>query len=254
MELLNLPARLDDLIDYTRQQHPGGGALAHLTDAVLVANHLGDVADHLVGHFVDQARRAGASWTEIGQAMGVSKQAAQKRFVPRPEEIEANSGRYDKFTERAKRVLLNSQEEARRMGKRQANSLHVVLGLLAESEGIAALAINAQGVELDQLRQAARQALEDRADESETPPEHLPPPTPIEFGADATKALEMALREALRFGHNYIGTEHILLGLLRADETAGARLLTDAGVTHQQSEEWILAALEGYRRARASGS
>ena len=58
-------------------------ALDQLTDAVLAADHLGEVADHLIGHFVDQARRSGASWTDIGRSMGVSKQAAQKRFVPK---------------------------------------------------------------------------------------------------------------------------------------------------------------------------
>ena len=75
------PVRLDDLIDAITSVHPE--ALDQLTDAVLAAEHLGDVADHLIGHFVDQARRSGASWTESGKSMGVTKQAAQKRFVPK---------------------------------------------------------------------------------------------------------------------------------------------------------------------------
>jgi len=66
--------RLDELIDAIRKTHPG--PLDQLTSAVLAADHLGDVADHLIGHFVDQARRSGASWTEIGRSMGVTKQAA----------------------------------------------------------------------------------------------------------------------------------------------------------------------------------
>ena len=77
--------RLDDLITLVKSHHPDGDALERLGDAVAIGEHLGEVADHLIGHFVDQARRAGASWTEIGRHMGVTKQAAQKRFVPRAE-------------------------------------------------------------------------------------------------------------------------------------------------------------------------
>ena len=75
--------RLDDLINAITGVHHD--PLEQLTDAVLAAEHLGEVADHLIGHFVDQARRSGASWTDIGKCMGVTKQAAQKKFVPRPE-------------------------------------------------------------------------------------------------------------------------------------------------------------------------
>src|SRR6476659_4763319 len=73
--------RLDDLIDAIKKVHTD--ALDQLSDAVIAADHLGEVADHLIGHFVDQARRSGASWSDIGASMGVSKQAAQKRFVPK---------------------------------------------------------------------------------------------------------------------------------------------------------------------------
>ena len=76
------PVRLDDLIAAVKKVH--SEPLEQLADAVLVAQHIDEVADHLIGHFVDQARRSGASWTEIGRSMGVTKQAAQKRFVPRP--------------------------------------------------------------------------------------------------------------------------------------------------------------------------
>jgi hypothetical protein len=77
---LTPPVRLDDLINAITKVHDQ--PLDQLADAVLAADHLGDVADHLIGHFVDQARRSGASWTEIGRSMGVTKQAARKRFIP----------------------------------------------------------------------------------------------------------------------------------------------------------------------------
>src|ERR687893_1404032 len=86
--------RLDDLIQAIKKVHDD--ELDQLTDAVLAADHLGDVADHLIGHFVDQARRSGASWTDIGRSMGVSKQAAQKRFVPKgpgePSDLDPEQG------------------------------------------------------------------------------------------------------------------------------------------------------------------
>lgn len=75
------PVRLDDLIEAIKKVHTD--TLEQLSDAVVAAEHLGDVADHLIGHFVDQARRSGASWTDIGRSMGVTRQAAQKRFVPK---------------------------------------------------------------------------------------------------------------------------------------------------------------------------
>src|SRR5580693_10033510 len=75
------PVRLDELINAINQVHTD--VLDRLSDALLAAEHLGEVADHLIGHFVDQARRSGASWTDIGKSMGVTKQAAQQRFVPK---------------------------------------------------------------------------------------------------------------------------------------------------------------------------
>src|SRR3954454_11851530 len=103
--------RLDDLIAAIKQGRPD--VLDQLSDAVLAGDHLGDVADHLVGHFVDQARRSGASWTEIGRSMGVTKQAAQKRFVPKAADeqsaLDPSQG-FGRFTDRARKVVVVSQE------------------------------------------------------------------------------------------------------------------------------------------------
>src|SRR6266540_558286 len=114
------PVRLQDLITHVTGERPDGSALEHVSDAVLVSEHLGELAGDLVAHFVDRARRAGASWAEIGQSMGVSKQAAQKRFVPKKSEAsELLDGLlgdevFAQFTDRARRVLVRAQEEARR--------------------------------------------------------------------------------------------------------------------------------------------
>src|SRR6188474_2713232 len=100
---------LDTLIHAIKSVHTD--ALEQLTDAVLAADHLGEVADHLIGHFVDQARRSGASWSDIGRSMGVSKQAAQKRFVPKegPDPAEG----FSRFTDQARQVVVAAQQAAR---------------------------------------------------------------------------------------------------------------------------------------------
>src|SRR5215470_17726008 len=107
--------RLDDLIEAIKNAH--ADPLEQLTGAVLAADHLGDVADHLIGHFVDQARRSGASWTEIGRCMGVTKQAAQKRFVGKePAPAPEGTSGFSRFTPRARNVVMAAQEAARAAG------------------------------------------------------------------------------------------------------------------------------------------
>src|ERR1017187_5140533 len=117
--------RLDDLIDAITKTH--SDALDQLSDAVIAADHLGDIAAHLIGHFVDQARRSGASWTEIGKSMGVTKQAARKRFVPKvpgePAEIDANDG-FSRFTPRARNVVMSAPNETRAAGNDEIRAPH----------------------------------------------------------------------------------------------------------------------------------
>src|SRR3954453_24264340 len=115
--------RLDDLIEAIKKTH--SAALDQLTDAVVAADHLGDIADHLIGHFVDQARRSGASWTEIGRRMGVTQQPAQKRFVPKADvELGPEEG-FRPFTPRARQVVVASQEEARAAGNDPIAPAHI---------------------------------------------------------------------------------------------------------------------------------
>lgn len=154
------PVRLDDLIDAIKKVH--SGALEQLSDAVIAADHLGDVADHLIGHFVDQARRSGASWTDIGKSMGVTRQAAQKRFVPKdpgePSDLDPSQG-FSRFTDRAKNVVMAAQNEARAAGNDEIRPEHLALGLLSEPEALAAKSITAQGVSLEAVREAVAEVL-----------------------------------------------------------------------------------------------
>src|SRR2546421_163207 len=152
---LTQSVRLDDLIDSIKKVH--ADPLEQLTDAVLVADHLGEVADALIGHFVDQARRQGRSWTEIGSSMGGTKQAAQN--------------------------------EAKARGNAAITIGHLVLGLLSEPEAIAARAIEAQGLSLARVREVAERTLPAPADG--TVPELVP------FDDAAKAVLEGTFREAL---------------------------------------------------------
>ncbi|MGJ5754249.1 ClpA/ClpB-like protein [Streptomyces puniciscabiei] len=217
--------RLDDLIEAIKKAHHE--PLEQLQDAVIAADHLGDVADHLIGHFVDQARRSGASWTEIGRSMGVTRQAAQKRFVPK-ESTDLDPGDFSRYTPRARNVVMAAHNEAVAARNPEGRPEHLVLGLLAEPEGIAAKAITEQGVLLDAVRQAATAAL---------PPAAENVPDLVPYGPDAKKALELTFREALRLGHNYIGTEHILLALLEQENGQG--VLSGLGVTKAATEAYL---------------
>ncbi|MFI7022669.1 Clp protease N-terminal domain-containing protein [Micromonospora sp. NPDC049900] len=228
---MNNPVRLDDLIQAIKQAHPD--ALDQLTDAVMVADHIGEVADHLIGHFVDQARRSGASWTEIGRSMGVTKQAAQKRFVAKSdaEPIDPQQG-FNRFTPRARNVVMASQNEARAAGNTEIGPVHLVLGLLAEPEALAMYVLAAGGVTAEAVREAATAAL---------PPSTGASPDLIPYDAAGKKALELTFREALRLGHNYVGTEHILLALLEQEDGEG--VLTGLGVDKAAVETATTAAL-----------
>ncbi|MGF6882327.1 hypothetical protein ABIA39_002926 [Nocardia sp. GAS34] len=224
--------RLDDLIEGIKRARPDD-PLEQLADAVVTAGHLSEVADHLIGHFVDQARRSGASWTDIGRSMGVTKQAAQKRFVPKGGDsaMDPNAG-FARFTDRARKVVVAAQEEARRAGNPEIQVEHLVLGLLSQPEGLAAQAIIAKGISLDAVRRVAEAALPPTADEL---------PALIPFDGQARKVLELTYRQALRLGTNYIGTEHELLALLEQEDGSG--ILSGLGLDHADMEKTIIAQL-----------
>ncbi|MEU3063040.1 Clp protease N-terminal domain-containing protein [Streptomyces subrutilus] len=228
------PVRLDDLIEAIKKVHPD--TLEQLSGAVVAAEALGDVADHLIGHFVDQARRSGASWTDIGRSMGVTRQAAQKRFVPKADKegepgLDPNQG-FGRFTPRARNVVVAAQNEARAAGNAEIRTEHLALGLLAEPEGLAVAALTARGVTADQVRAAAA---------ADLPPALPEVPDLVPFDASAKKALELTFREALRLGHDYVGTEHVLLALLELEHGTGP--LSGLGVDKAAVEAYVTAAL-----------
>ena len=216
--------RLDDLIGAIRHAH--ADPLRQLTDAVIVADHLGELADSLVGHFVDQARRSGASWTEIGASLGVTKQAAQKRFVsklPGGDIGDPDSG-FARFTPRARNVIVAAHNVALAARSSEVDLPHLVLGLLRERAAIAARVLVDQGVDLDDLEAKTRQRLPDPVPDDEELGDVVP------YSAGARAVLQATLGEALRLEHNYVGTEHILLALLaeHPDALADVHVARDA--------------------------
>ena len=230
--------RLDELIDRIEQVHDD--ALDQLSGAVSAAEHLGEVADHLVGHFVDQARRSGASWADIGRSMGVSKQAVQKRFVPRGTagglDVEGDSSR---FTRRAKNALMAAHNHAAAVGNDAITVEHLVLGLLDDPDSLGAQALTAMDVSAAELRATLAAAL---------PPAVAQVPVLMPYDAAAVKVLELTAREALRLGHDYVGTEHLLLALL--EHEAGSGHLTALGVDKAAVESHVVAAVEAVREAQ----
>lgn len=237
---MTLPYRLDDLIEGIKKARPDN-ALDQLSDAVVAAGHLTELADHLIGHFVDQARRSGASWTDIGASMGVTKQAAQKRFVPKAPGDAADAAIMDpnagfaRFTPRARNVVVTAQEIARSAGNDRIVIGHLVLSLMAEQDALAAKELLNQGVALESVIEAATATL---------PPSAGEVPALIPFEPEAKKVLELTFREALRMGHNYIGTEHILLALLEQENGTG--VFAGLGVEKSTTEAHLVELLSGF--------
>lgn len=238
---LTNPVRLDDLISAIKKAH--SEPLEQLIDAVIAADAIGEIADHLIGHFVDQARRSGASWTDIGKAMGVTKQAAQKRFVPKvpefdPAALDPNAG-FGRFTPRARNVVVVSQNTAHEARNTEITPEHLLLALFAEPDGLAAKLLENQEITAEKARAVI--TLPPAADEV---------PALIPFSGGAKKALELTFRQALRLGHNYIGTEHILLALAEAEGEDGP--LHRLGADPQRFETELADALAPFVKGQAS--
>ena len=246
---MSSPVSLDTLITYVKVLRPSGSPLDNLSDAVTVSTQLSEQADSLIGHFVDQARRSGASWSQIGASMGVTKQAAQQRFVPRgPVKDTTGFGDFSRFTTRARSVVAVAEDLALAADVAVIGSDHLAAGLMAEPDGLAAKAIVALGVSAGQLRAAFGLPEAAPAAEAETSAERVP------LGPGAVATLRGALRQALHLGHNYIGTEHILLGLVDEQDSTAATL-AGLGVTKPAVQEQMTAAFAALQASRnPSGS
>ena len=218
--------RLDDLIAAVLSAHEE--PLERVARALALGRRLDDLADSLIDHFVDQARRSGASWTEIGRSLGVTKQAAQKRFSAKSAPtLDASQG-FSRFTEQARRAVVAAQEEARNAGNDRITVAHLLLGLLSNPDGGAAALIAVQGIDLDLVRQTARATL---------PPSAVHVPALVPFDPHARAALERTFSEAERLDHEHVGTEHMLTAILAVEDGTG--VLAGLGLRADEVEKGL---------------
>jgi ATP-dependent Clp protease ATP-binding subunit ClpC len=150
---------------------------------------------------------------------------------------------FERFTDRARRVVVLAQAEARMLNHNYIGTEHILLGLVHEGDGVAARALASLDVSLEVVRREVEQFI---GRGQAAPAGHIP------FTPRAKKVLELSLREALQLGHNYIGTEHILLGLVREGEGVAAQVLVALGADLERVRQAVLQLLEGYVAAPTS--
>ena len=258
------PPSLQELIDTVRQDSRSDSALDQLVTAAAAVAQLEETSDALLGHFVDRCRHAGRTWSEISKALGVTKQAVHKRFATTlADQIIAatENPTLERFTARALSVLAAAMRYARASGPAPVSSAHVLLALYAEPEGVAAKVLRTMNVGEEGVRAALGIAGgEPGAAESGTGATHddavdsagLARAAVRDFTPDGRQALRDALAVALELAHNYIGTEHLLIGLYRNPDSPAAAILAEAGTTEAQARAHVQDMLRGYRPPAAS--
>ncbi|AWB87263.1 ATP-dependent Clp protease ATP-binding subunit [Mycetocola zhujimingii] len=150
---------------------------------------------------------------------------------------------FERFTDRARRVVVLAQEEAKMLNHNYIGTEHILLGLIHEGEGVAAKALESLGISLDAVREQVQDII---GQGQQQPTGHIP------FTPRAKKVLELSLREALQLGHNYIGTEHILLGLIREGEGVAAQVLVKLGADLNRVRQQVIQLLSGYQGKEAA--
>ncbi|HEY2287807.1 MAG TPA: Clp protease N-terminal domain-containing protein [Streptosporangiaceae bacterium] len=265
------PPSLQDLIETVRQDSPTASPLDLLVTASATVGQLEDLNDALLEHFVSGCRREGKSWSEISAALGVSKQAVHKRFSgPLADQIISRADRnptFERFTLRARAALQAAARAAIQRGGAEVDAADLLDGLLAVPEGLAAMVLTGMGVTAEAVRAArpapaaappaatspAASAPADSAPADSAPagPAGAAPGDPgaarPPFAAEAATALRNALAVALELGHDYIGTEHMLLGLLRDPDAPAAAMLSQLGATPAEARVRVAELLRGFQ-------
>ncbi|MGH9039411.1 MAG: Clp protease N-terminal domain-containing protein [Acidimicrobiia bacterium] len=235
---------LDRLIAAVNDEALTDQPLDRLAAAARARDELDELTEALLDHFVDEARQAGCSWSQIGSALGVSKQAAQQRHtavdsvsrlllsrLAKERRPGRKGGLFRRFTPRARACVVSAQDAARHLGHNYIGTEHVLLALFAEPDSIAAKGLAEMGVTGEEVQAAVIEMI---GRGSDTVKGHIP------FTPRAKKVLELSLREALALGHNYIGTEHILLGLTREEKGVAGTVLAARDVDHDRAREVML--------------
>jgi hypothetical protein len=221
---------LSDLVASVEVDAATVDPLAQLSTATATAADLTRSGDDLIGHFVDRCRQAGHTWAEISDALGVSRQAAHKRFTA------TGAPSLERFTPRAEEAFRAATTEAHALGHAYIGTEHVLLGLFTPPGSIAAHLLAGAGLTHDDVVERVVARAPRGAGSTGTLP--LTP--------RAVSVLGGVLSSALSLGHNYIGTEHLLLGLHREPEGIGAGILVEAGLDHETARSRIIAVLSGF--------
>jgi hypothetical protein len=232
-DMNDFPVPLDNLVSYVKSLHPQADPLDHLSDAMRVSAQVDEQSDALIGYFVDRARHSGASWSQIGASMGVSKQAAQKRFVAR-DLVPEGGELFSRFTPRSRNALVAAGRIAAEAKSPAVEESHLIAGLLSEPNGIGAKVMHAKGLNDNQVYTA----FSVKPGKSDDTPAAVAPHE-LTYGETGNAVLQGTLKAALRLGHNYIGTEHILLGILFAAGPA-TQTLASLGLDAKTAESAIV--------------
>jgi hypothetical protein len=223
---------LDELIRAVdnRVDHP----LARLAAASETAAQLEQLGDALLNHFVDRCRQSGHTWAEIGQHLGVTRQAVQKRVVNAAGDVVT----FERFTMRARAALDRTREIARGLQHNYCGTEHLLLALFEIEGGLAAEALRRLGIE----RASVEGAVLERLGRGSAPVGEDAPWTP-----QARRVLREALNVSADLGHNYVGTEHLLLALDRGQDGLAKGILSRLGADPVRIKDLIVEMLSGFR-------
>lgn len=214
---------LQQLITTIKDDTGSDDELQQLATAASTISELTSTGDAALGFFVDRARGAGKSWVEISAVLGVSKQAAHKRFA----DSWSTAPQFERYTQRATNVVRAAAAVARERNHNFVGTEHLLLGLFAEPDSIATKVLTGRGI----TEQSVREAVDVLSPAAESTDPSTPAETP--YTRRALHVLHGAVAEALTLGHNYVGTEHLLLAFYRDAETVAAKVLLEQGLDEQ---------------------
>ncbi|RAG85817.1 hypothetical protein DN069_09950 [Streptacidiphilus pinicola] len=228
-----LDINLADLITRLDEELRDANDLSRISEARLRAQTLSDLGDQLIDHYVSKAKQNGASWTEIGDAIGVSKQAAQQRHTP---------SAFEGFTNLNRHGIVLAQEAARTHRHDFIGTEHLLLGLLGEPRGLAYEMLVAKAGSEQRVREAIEEAMAPAGEKALRG--HIP------FRPESKEAIDQARRASADLGHDWVGTEHTLLGLIRGEGSPAARILRGLGFTSDGLHETVRTEVADRRAAR----
>jgi hypothetical protein len=219
------------MIETVRADATSADPLDQLAAASSTVAELEAVADAVLSHFVDQCRRSGRSWSEISAALGVSKQAAHKRFSLADAALE-------RWTPRARTALRAAASAARNLGHGYVGTEHLLLGLFEPAGGIAARILDELGFTHSTVEEQLLRVTPRGSSTVADPP----------FTPRAAASIERSVAEAVSLGHNYIGTEHLLLALFGDPDGFAAKILGEGGARDDDVRDRVVQKLSGFTK------